>query len=110
MANNPSKEAAIVAAAEADQIGYLESPKTDMMLGVEAIYNVCREAGISTKDIEGIANPGGANSYAEYLGIVPKWVDTTAARDPLRNLPAIAPVGVDDHTRPSRVDCFSHHV
>ena len=41
MANNPSKQAAIVAAAEADQIGYLESPKTDMMLGVEAIYNVC---------------------------------------------------------------------
>jgi acetyl-CoA acetyltransferase len=78
MANNPSKQAAIVAAAEADQIGYLESPKTDMMLGVEAIYNVCREAGISTKDIEGIANPGGANAYAEYLGIVPKWVDTTA--------------------------------
>jgi len=78
MANNPTKQAAIVAAAEADQIGYLESPKTDMMLGVEAIYNVCREAGISTKDIEGIANPGGANAYAEYLGIVPKWVDTTA--------------------------------
>jgi acetyl-CoA acetyltransferase len=78
MANNPTKQAAIVAAAEADEIGYLESPKTDMMLGVEAIYNVCREAGISTKDIEGIANPGGANSYAEYLGIVPKWVDTTA--------------------------------
>src|SRR5688572_22093573 len=78
MANNPSKEAAIVAAAEADEIGYLESPKTDMMLGVEAIYNVCREAGISTKEIEGIANPGGANAYAEYLGIVPKWVDTTA--------------------------------
>jgi acetyl-CoA acetyltransferase len=78
MPNNPSMSAAIVAAGEADQIGYLESPKTDMMLGVEAIYNACREAGISTKDIEGIANPGGANNYAEYLGIVPKWVDTTA--------------------------------
>ncbi|MDP2328379.1 MAG: thiolase [Dehalococcoidia bacterium] len=77
MPSNPSKAAAIVAAAEADEIGYLSNPKTDMMLGIEAIHNVCREAGITTKDIEGIANPGGANSYAEYLGIVPKWVDTT---------------------------------
>jgi acetyl-CoA acetyltransferase len=76
--SNPSKAAAIVAAAEADEIGYLANPKTDMMLGIEAIHNVCREAGITTKDIEGIANPGGANAYAEYLGIVPKWVDTTA--------------------------------
>ena len=75
---NPSKRAAIVAAAEADQIGYLETPKTDFMLGVEAISNVCKMAGISPKDIEGIANPGNANSYAEYLGIIPKWVDTTA--------------------------------
>ncbi|MDO9443853.1 MAG: thiolase [Dehalococcoidia bacterium] len=78
MPSNPSKAAAIVAAAEADEIGYLANPKTDMMLGIEAIHNACREAGITTKDIEGIANPGGANSYAEYLGIVPKWVDTTA--------------------------------
>ena len=78
MPSNPSKAAAIVAAAEADQIGYLDAPKTDFMLGVEAIYNVCHEAGISTKDIEAIANPGGANQYAEYLGISPKWVDTTA--------------------------------
>jgi acetyl-CoA acetyltransferase len=78
MPSNPSKAAAIVAAAESDEIGYLAAPKTDMMLGVEAIYNVCREAGITTKDIQGIANPGGANQYAEYLGIVPKWVDTTS--------------------------------
>jgi len=78
MPNNPSRAAAIVAAAEADEIGYLSSPKTDMMLGVEAIHNVCKMAGISTKDLEGFANPGNANSYAEYLGVVPKWVDTTS--------------------------------
>ncbi|GMU41236.1 MAG: hypothetical protein AMXMBFR23_21020 [Chloroflexota bacterium] len=78
MPSNPSKAAAIVAAGEADEIGYPTTPKTDMMLGVEAIHNACREAGITTKDIEAIANPGGANAYAEYLGIVPKWVDTTA--------------------------------
>ncbi len=78
MPSNPSKVAAIVAAAEADQIGYLTTPKTDMMLGIEAISNVCRDAGISPKDIQGIANPGGANAYAEYLGIIPRWVDTTS--------------------------------
>src|SRR5207249_652610 len=63
---------------ESDEIGYLVSPKTDIMLGIEAISNVCREAGISPKEIQGIANPGGANVYAEYLGIVPRWVDTTS--------------------------------
>ncbi|MSQ29542.1 MAG: thiolase [Dehalococcoidia bacterium] len=78
MPSNPSKAAAIVAAAEADEIGYLKSPKTDIMLGIEAISNVCREAGISPQEIQGIANPGGANVYAEYLGIVPRWVDTTS--------------------------------
>jgi hypothetical protein len=40
MASNPSKAAAIVAAAEADQIGYLETPKTDMMLG-RSTWRIC---------------------------------------------------------------------
>jgi acetyl-CoA acetyltransferase len=75
---NPSRKAAIVAAAEADQIGYLQTPKSDFQLGMEAIANVCKMAGIRTQDIEGIANPGRANEYAEALGIIPKWVDTTA--------------------------------
>ena len=83
MPSNPSKAAAIVAAAEADEIGYLKAPKTDMMLGVEAIYNVCREAGISTKDIQGIANPGGANQYAECEYVVTN-ATPPAARAPTK--------------------------
>ena len=75
---NPSKQAAIVAAAEADEIGYLDAnPKTSMMLHVEAIRNATAMAGISISDIEGIASPGVAAGVAEYLGLDPKWIDTT---------------------------------
>ena len=77
MPSNPSKAAAIVAAAESDQIGYLDEPKTGMMLHVEAIRNVCAQAGIPISAIEGIASPGMAGGIAEYLGLDPKWIDTT---------------------------------
>ncbi len=78
MANNPSRAAAIVAAAESDQIGYLETPKTNTMLGIEAVQNVCRAAGIRPHDIEAVFATGNANVYAEYMGIIPKYVDTTS--------------------------------
>ena len=38
---NPSLEAAIVGAAESDEIGYIERPVTAMQLHIEAIRNVC---------------------------------------------------------------------
>ena len=76
--SNPSKQAAIVAAAEADEIGYLDdNPRTSMMLHVEAIRNATALAGIAIADIEGIASPGVAGGVAEYLGLDPKWIDTT---------------------------------
>lgn len=88
MAKNPSMAAAIVAAAEADEIGYLSSPppdtrggdqaKTAMMLHVEAIRNVCAQAGIAVSDIEAVFSPGVANVVAEYLGLDPKYIDTTS--------------------------------
>ena len=77
MPSNPSRAAAIVAAAEADEIGYLSEPKTGTMLHVEAIRNVARMAGVSIGDIEAIASPGQATAIAEYVGIDPKWIDTT---------------------------------
>ncbi len=88
MPSNPSKAAAIIAAAEADEIGYLSSPppdtrggdqpKTAMMLHVEAIRNVCAQAGIAVSEIEAVFSPGVANSIAEYMGIDPKYIDTTS--------------------------------
>ena len=68
MPSNPSKAAAIVAAAESDQIGYLDEPKTGMMLHVEAIRNVCAQAGIPISAIEGIASPAGLHPLQQaYL-------------------------------------------
>ncbi len=74
---NPSMEAAIVGAAESDEIGYIERPVTAMQLHIEAIRNVCAQAGVKPSEIEGVAAPFVADGVAEYLGIHPKWIDTT---------------------------------
>jgi acetyl-CoA acetyltransferase len=78
MPSNPSRSAAIIAATEADNIGYPEQPKTSTMLAIEAVRNVADLAGISIGDIEAVAKPGDANFIAEYLGLDPKWIDTTS--------------------------------
>jgi len=70
--------AAIVAAAESDKIGYIEEGTTALNLHIEAIRNVCAEAGISPAEIEGIFATNHSNMLAEYLGIHPKYIDTTS--------------------------------
>ena len=49
-----SRAAAIVGAAEANQIGYLEEPVSSLQLLIEAINNVSRQTGIPISDIEGV--------------------------------------------------------
>src|SRR5690606_19363579 len=78
MPSNPSMSAAIVGAAESNQIGYIEEGTTNNIRFIEAIKNVCDQVGIRPSDIEGIAAPNAANFLAEYLGIHPKWIDTTS--------------------------------
>lgn len=78
MPTNPSMSAAIVGAAESNKIGYIEEGTTNNILFIEAIKNVCDQVGIRPSDIEGIAAPNAANFLAEYLGIHPKWIDTTS--------------------------------
>ena len=78
MPSNPSMSAAIVAAAESDKIGYIEEGTTALMLHIEAIRNVCAAAGIKPSEIEGVFSPSHAALLAEYLGIHPKYIDTTA--------------------------------
>ena len=78
MPSNPSMSAAIVAAAESDKIGYIEEGTTALNLHIEAIRNVCAEAGISPAEIEGIFATNHSNMLAEYLGIHPKYIDTTS--------------------------------
>jgi acetyl-CoA acetyltransferase len=70
--------AAIVAAAESDKIGYIEEGTTALNLHIEAIRNVCAEAGISPGEIEGVFATNHSNLLAEYLGIHPKYIDTTS--------------------------------
>ncbi|MDO9445386.1 MAG: thiolase [Dehalococcoidia bacterium] len=78
MPTNPSMAAAIVGAAESNKIGYIEEGTTATMLHIEAIKNACELVGIKPSEIEGIGAPGQASFLAEYLGIHPKWIDTTA--------------------------------
>ncbi len=78
MPSNPSMAAAIVGAAESNKIGYIEEGTTSTILHIEAIKNVCDLVGIKPSEIEGIAAPTHASFLAEYLGIHPKWIDTTA--------------------------------
>ena len=78
MPSNPSMSAAIVGAAESDKIGYIEAGTTNVLLGIEALSNACLQVGIKPSEIEGLYSTGYTPQYAEYLGIKPKVIDTTA--------------------------------
>jgi acetyl-CoA acetyltransferase len=73
-----SKAAAIVGAAEADEIGYPATPKTSLQLHIEAIKNVSDQTGIPISRIDGIFSAGWSSELAEHLGLHPKYIDTTA--------------------------------
>ena len=73
-----SKAAAIVGAAEANEIGYPDTPKTSLQLHLEAIYNVSKQTGIPISRIEGVFSPGWSSEISEHLGLHPKYIDTTA--------------------------------
>ena len=73
-----SRAAAIVGAAEANEIGYPETPRTGLQLHMEAIYNVSKQTGIPISDIEGVFSAGMSSEIAEHLGLHPKYIDTTA--------------------------------
>ncbi len=76
---NPSMAAAIVGAAESDEIGFALSEKgtTNTQLHIEAISNVCEQTGISPDEIEGVFSAGFTPQIAEYLNIRPKYLDHT---------------------------------
>ena len=70
--------AVIVGASETDQIGKLPGYST-LGLHVEAALNAVADAGITVKDIDGIATVSapGPVQVAHALGIVPRWMDGT---------------------------------
>jgi acetyl-CoA acetyltransferase len=68
---------AIVGAAETTQMGKIPDV-SQIMLHADAALNAMADAGISARDIDGIATAGESpTNLAQYLGIVPTWVDGT---------------------------------
>ena len=78
MPSQLSKAAAIVGAAEANEIGFLKEPKSSLQLHIEAIKNVSDQTGIPISKIEGVFSTGWSSELCEHLGIQPKYIDTTA--------------------------------
>ncbi|MCA9829150.1 MAG: thiolase [Dehalococcoidia bacterium] len=73
-----SRAAAIIGAAEANEIGYPETPKTAIQLHIEAIKNVSDQTGIPISMIDGVFSAGWSSQIAEHLGLHPNYIDTTA--------------------------------
>jgi len=76
--NSVSKAAALVGAAEANEIGYPDEPRTSLQLHIEAIRNVSDYTGIPITDIDGVFSTGWTSDLGEHLGLQPKYIDTTS--------------------------------
>ena len=61
MAGILSKAAAIVGAAEANEIGFLENPVSSLQLHIEAIKNLSDQTGVPISKIEGVFSTGGSS-------------------------------------------------
>ncbi len=78
MPGNLYKAAAIVGAAEANEIGFLKEPVTSLQLHMEAIQNLSEQTGMPLSRIEGVFSAGWTTELCEHLGLRPKYIDTTA--------------------------------
>ena len=75
---NISRAAAIVGAAESDELGYLENRKSDLQLLVEAASNALDDAGLKKSDVDAIFSSGNTMGFAEHMGIIPRFTDGTS--------------------------------
>ncbi len=68
---------AIVGAAETTELGVIPH-MSQLQLHADAALNTFADAGLTAKDIDGVATAGESpTAIAHYLGITPKWVDGT---------------------------------
>ncbi|HTO70158.1 MAG TPA: thiolase [Myxococcota bacterium] len=69
---------AVVGAAETTELGVI--PHTSQIeLHADAARNALRDCGLSLRDVDGVATAGESPvAVAQYLGIVPSWLDGTA--------------------------------
>ena len=66
---------AIVGAAETTELGRIPN-LSQIQLHADAALNTLADAGLSAKDIDGVATAGESPiAIAHYLGIAPRWVD-----------------------------------
>ena len=73
-----SKSVAIVGVDESDEIGKVPG-KSNLQHHAEAAYNALADAGLSINDVNGLFTAGTSTlNLAEYLGIEPRFTDTTA--------------------------------
>ena len=73
--------AAIVGAAEANEIGFLPERGirvTSLQQHIEAIKNVSAMTGIPISDIDGVFAAGWTSELCEHLGLHPNYLDSTA--------------------------------
>ena len=69
---------AIVGAAETTELGRIPDT-SQLQLHADAALNACADAGLTPKDIDGVATAGSTPvELVHYLGITPRWVDGTS--------------------------------
>ena len=81
MVANLRNAAAIVGAAESNDIGYPSErglKVTSLQHHIEAIKNVSDLTGIPISDIQGVFSAGWSSQLAEHLGLKPRYIDTTS--------------------------------
>ena len=69
------KAAAIVGAAEANEIGFLEEPKSSLQLHIEAIKNVSKLTGMPISKIDVGCGEGTLHTFAVQHLTPPAWQD-----------------------------------
>jgi acetyl-CoA acetyltransferase len=73
-----SRSVAIAGVAESDEIGKVED-KSSLQHHAESAYNALEDAGIKMSEVDGLLSAGFSTlTLAEYMGIEPKYTDTTA--------------------------------
>ena len=77
-ASDFSHKVAIVGSAETDAVGVLPD-RSMLQLHAESALNALDDAGLKPGDVDGFATAGTSPAQtAEYLGVIPRWVDGTS--------------------------------
>jgi acetyl-CoA acetyltransferase len=77
MATDLRRKVAIIGAAETDELGVIPHMSA-IQLHANAARNAIRDAGLTKDQIDGIASTMSPVAIADYLGIVPSYVDGTS--------------------------------